>query len=53
MQLRNNKFFNNITKEIDEMVEEVKVLSQQCSLSRLKIPSCLFYGWCWNPKYYL
>jgi hypothetical protein len=30
---RNNKFFNNITKEIDDMVEEVKVLSWQWSLS--------------------
>ena len=29
-------------KEIDELVEEIKVLSRHWSLTRLKIASCLF-----------
>lgn len=30
-----------------------KVLSWQWSLSRLKIATCLFYEWCWNPRFCL
>jgi hypothetical protein len=47
---RNDRIFNNKVKEVEEMVEEVKVLSWQWSLNRLKIPSCLFYEWCWNSR---
>lgn len=47
---RNNKLFN--AKEVDvlALVEEVKGLSWRCSLSRIKIPACHFYEWCWDPK---
>jgi len=46
---RNEQVFNNKIKEVDEMVDEVKVLSWQWSLNGQNIPSCLFYEWCWNP----
>ena len=44
---RNNRIFN------DEVVEGIKLLSWHSLLSRLKIASCLFYEWCWNPKDFL
>lgn len=50
---RNNRIFNNITIGVDEMVDQIKVLSWQWSLARLKIVTCLFYEWCWNPRLYL
>ena len=48
-QARNNRIFKNEFSGIEEMVEEIKVLSWKWSLSRLKIPTCLFYEWWWNP----
>jgi hypothetical protein len=42
---RNDKLLKNCVKEIDELVEEIKVLSRHWSLTRLKIASCLFYEW--------
>jgi len=50
---RNNVIFNNYDLSVDHMVEEIKVVSWRWTLSRLKIPSCLFYKWCWNPRYCL
>lgn len=47
---RNDRIFNDKVKEVDEMVEEIKVLLWNWSLNRLKISSCLFYEWCWNPR---
>ena len=47
---RNNVIFNNDAKGGIEMVEEIKVMSWIWCLHRVKIPSCLFYVWCWNPK---
>ena len=47
---RNNVIFNSGGVSVLELVEEIKVLSWRCSISRLKIPSCLYFEWCWNPK---
>jgi hypothetical protein len=48
-KMQNNRIFNNIVKEVDEMVEQIKVVSWNWSINRLNIASCLFYEWCWNP----
>jgi hypothetical protein len=50
---RNNRIFNNITIGVEEMVDQIKMLSWQWSLARLKIATCLFYEWCWNPRHCL
>jgi hypothetical protein len=47
---RNDRIFNNCIKETDEIVEEIKRLSWQWSLTRLKIPLCMYYEWIWNPR---
>jgi hypothetical protein len=31
------------------IVDEVKVLSWKWSLARLKVPSCMYYEWSWDP----
>lgn len=49
-RVRNNRIFNNQVTEVDELVEEVKVLSWRWTLNRINIPACMFYEWCWNPK---
>ena len=50
---RNNRIFNNKIIWVKEMVEQIKVLSWQWSMSRLKIATYLFYEWCWNPHFCL
>lgn len=52
-KVRNDKIFNDINHEVDEIVEEVKVLSWRWLLYRMNIPVCLYYEWCWNPSYCL
>lgn len=47
---RNDKIFKDTVCEVPNLVEGIKVLSWRWSLTRLKIPACLFYEWCWNPK---
>ena len=47
---RNARIFNNQAKEFDEVVDDVKTVSWFWALSRLRIASCLFYEWCWNPR---
>ena len=47
---RNARFFTNQAKSIDEVVDEIKEMSWCWVLSRLQIPSCLFYEWTWNPR---
>ncbi|RHN76018.1 hypothetical protein MtrunA17_Chr2g0327491 [Medicago truncatula] len=47
---RNECLFNEGVIRCAELVEEIKVLSWRWSLTRLKIPPCLFYEWVWNPK---
>jgi hypothetical protein len=50
---RNNWIFNNKIMGVEKLVDQIKVLSWQWSLSRLKIATCLFYEWCWNPRFCL
>lgn len=45
----NNVIFNNGGFRVDEIVEEIKMLSWRWSLARLKMPVCLYYEWRWNP----
>ena len=52
-KVRNDKIFNEIIYEIDEIVEEIKVLSWRWMLSRTNTPTCLFYEWSWDPSYCL
>jgi len=47
---RNDIIFNNKACEVMTIVKEIKLLSWRWSLERLKIPGCLYYEWCWNPK---
>jgi hypothetical protein len=47
---RNERIFNNQTKGVDEIVDDIKAVSWFWALSRLKIASFLFYEWTWNPK---
>lgn len=46
---RNDKIFNGQIHEVDDVVEEVKVLSWRWLLSRTSTPVCLYYEWCWDP----
>lgn len=43
------KKFNGRNHDVEEVVEEVKVLSWRWMLERMNIPGCLYYEWCWNP----
>lgn len=47
---RNDKIFKGISHEVDELVEEIKVLSWRWMLERMNTPVCLYYEWCWNPQ---
>lgn len=47
--MRIDRIFNEKVCGVDEMVEQVKVILWHWSLSRLKIATCLFYEWNWNP----
>jgi len=47
---RNDRIFNNLTHDVEEVVEEVKVLSWRWGLSRLHTTACLYYEWQWDPK---
>jgi len=42
---RNERIFNNLIKEEEELVEEIKVFSWRWVLSRLNVSPCLFYEW--------
>jgi hypothetical protein len=50
---RNEKIFKGRNFEVDELVEEIKVLSWRWMLERLHNPPCLFYEWIWNPRFCL
>lgn len=50
---RKDKVFNNEVWENFDIVEAVKVLAWRWSLTRMNISACLFYEWCWNPKFCL
>lgn len=49
-KVRNERLFKDNIMEVDEIVENIKVLSWRWMLSRMTTPSCLFYEWCWNPQ---
>lgn len=40
---RNYRIFNNKAKEMDEIMDDIKVLSWHWSLSRLKVVASLYY----------
>ncbi|KAK2409313.1 hypothetical protein QL285_044747 [Trifolium repens] len=46
---RNNSIFASGFSPPSEIIEAIKVLSWKWSLARLKVKSCLFYEWCWDP----
>jgi hypothetical protein len=45
--------FNEANFAVDVIVENVKVLAWRWMLSRMTIPACLFFEWCWNPQWCL
>jgi hypothetical protein len=47
---RNDIIFNNGGFEIEELVDNIKVLAWFWSWSKLKIASCLYYEWCCYPR---
>lgn len=46
---RNAGIFKNQVKNADEVFEDFKALSWCWALIGLRISSCLFYEWTWNP----
>jgi hypothetical protein len=50
---RNDRIFNDKSVEVVELVDHIKVLSWQWSLAILYMEPCLFYKWCWNPRFCL
>lgn len=46
---RKNRMYNNTNFDVEDIVEEIKVLSWHLTLNRIYIPACL-YEWCWNPN---
>jgi hypothetical protein len=49
-KVRNDKIFKGANFAVGDIVEEVKVISWRWTLSRIFIPTCLFFEWCWNPQ---
>jgi len=49
---RNERIFKEQRKEVEELVDEIKVVSWFWfwKLSKLRIASSLFYEWTWNPR---
>jgi len=45
---RNARIFENHSKDVEKMVEEIKELSWRWVLTRLKVSPCLFYEWNWD-----
>jgi hypothetical protein len=46
----NEVIFNNGVVEIEDLVENIKVLAWYWSMRKLKIVTCLYYKSCWNPR---
>lgn len=46
---RNARIFEDLVKDVEEMVKEIKVLSWRWVLTRLNCSPCLFYEWNWDP----
>jgi hypothetical protein len=47
------KVRNNDGVDVPKVVEDIKMWAWKWSLARLKIQPCLFYEWCWDPKWCL
>jgi hypothetical protein len=47
---RNDRLFNNVVKEVEELVDDIQVLSWWWVLGRTETLPCLFYEWVWCPK---
>jgi len=47
---RNDLIFKEVGFTVKNIMEVVKVLSWRWVLSRMHLPACLFFKWCWNPK---
>jgi hypothetical protein len=47
---RNNVIFSNGGISPEEVVDAIKLISWRWGLSRHKIPICLCYEWCWDPR---
>lgn len=47
---RNDRFFNNVVKGVEELVEEIQVLSWRWAMGRMDMPICMFYEWVWCPE---
>ena len=47
-QSKNHVIFQNEVIDAEAIMEDIKVLSQQCKLSTLEIPTCLYYEWTWR-----
>jgi hypothetical protein len=47
---RNDLIFKGINYVVEEVIEEIKVLSWRWMLDRSSTPSCFFYEWSWNPR---
>jgi hypothetical protein len=47
---RNEAIFDNGVVEIEVLVDNIKVLAWYWSMSKLKIATCLYYEWFWNPR---
>lgn len=41
-KVRNDRIFSNLVKEFGEIVNEIKVLSWNWAVTRLKSPPCLY-----------
>jgi len=47
---RNDRIFNNVVKGVEEIVEEIKVLSWRWMMGMRDTPVCMFYEWKWCPE---
>ena len=46
----NDHLFNIVLKGVDELIEEIQVLSWRWALGRLDTSTCMFYEWVWCPE---
>jgi hypothetical protein len=48
-KVRNDRIFNNGEVNVEDMVDQIKVLSWQWFISRVAKGPCLLYEWSWSP----
>ncbi|MCI50500.1 hypothetical protein A2U01_0071744, partial [Trifolium medium] len=46
---RNDSVFNNVIVTVEEIVEQIKVVSWQWFIGRMAKGPCLLYEWKWSP----